>query len=207
MALYLDTETTGLHASGGDAIVEIAIVDERGVALINTLVNPNRTIPWHASNVHGISDSMVRGMPDLNDLLPQIRKVISGQQLVIYNAPFDVSFFPNRLREASSIECAMRNFASALGGKSRKLDVAAAHVGHVWTGEAHRALADTLACKSVWNWLEGKKSKLKGHSSKSTVLQHEIITCRFCLKKLRIPSGKKLEVTCPLCHGSFLYPS
>jgi DNA polymerase III epsilon subunit-like protein len=96
MALYLDTETTGLHASGGDAIVEIAIVDERGVALINTLVNPNRTIPWHASNVHGLSDSMVRGMPDLNDLLPQIRKVISGQQLVIYNAPFDVSFFPNR---------------------------------------------------------------------------------------------------------------
>lgn len=206
MALYLDTETTGLHASGGDAIVEIAIVDERGVALINTLVNPNRTIPWHASNVHGISDSMVSGMPDLNDLMPQIRKVISGQQLVIYNAPFDVSFFPNRLREASSVECAMRNFASAIGGKSRKLDFAAAYVGHIWTGEAHRALADTLACKSVWNWLDAKK-KLTGNSSKSGTIKNEIITCRFCSKKLRIPSGKKLEVTCPLCQGNFLYPS
>jgi len=153
MALYLDTETTGLHASGGDTIVEIAIVDERGVALINTLVNPRRSIPWYASNVHGISDSMVKGMPTLDDLYPQIRKVISGQQLVIYNAPFDTSFFPTRLSEAKSVDCAMRGFASAMGGRSRKLDVAAAHVGHVWTGDAHRALADTLACRSVWRWL------------------------------------------------------
>ena len=158
MALYLDTETTGLHAGGGDTVVEIAIVDEKGKALINTLVNPERSIPWYASKVHGINDSMVSGMPTLNDLLPDIRKLISGQQLVIYNAPFDISFFPNRLKEASSIACAMRGFANKVSGRARKLDVAAAHVGHVWTGEAHRALADTLACRSVWQWLEKKKS-------------------------------------------------
>ena len=156
MALYLDTETTGLNAGGGDTIVEIAIVDERGKALINTLVNPEINIPWYASKVHGIRDSMVRDMPTLEDLLPQINRVISGQQLVIYNAPFDISFFPNRLRDASSIECAMRAFSNAVGGRSRKLDVAAAHVGHVWTGEAHRALADTMACRSVWRWLHNK---------------------------------------------------
>jgi DNA polymerase III epsilon subunit-like protein len=156
MALYLDTETTGLHAGGADTIVEIAIVDEKGNALINTLVNPRRTIPWFASNVHGISDSMVKGMPTLDDLLPLISKLIKGHQLVIYNAPFDISFFPTRLREAKSVECAMRRFANTIGGRARKLDFAAAHVGHIWTGEAHRALADTLACRSVWQWLENK---------------------------------------------------
>jgi DNA polymerase III epsilon subunit-like protein len=158
MALYLDTETTGLHAGGGDTIVEIAIVDEKGIALINTLVNPKRSIPWYASKVHGIKDYMVTGKPTLEDLLPNIRKVISGQQLVIYNASFDISFFPNRLRDAASIDCAMRGFANKVSGGVRKLDVAAAHVGHVWTGEAHRALADTLACRSVWRWLEKKKN-------------------------------------------------
>jgi len=157
MALYLDTETTGLHASGGDTIVEIAIVDEKGKALINTLVNPRRSIPWYASKVHGIKDHMVSGKPTLEELLPKIRQVISGQQLVIYNAPFDISFFPSKLREAKSVECAMRGFADVLGGRARKLDVAAAHVGHIWTGEAHRALADTLACRSVWRWIENKK--------------------------------------------------
>jgi uncharacterized protein YprB with RNaseH-like and TPR domain len=34
--IFFDTETTGLHAVGGDTIVEIAIVDERGKVLINT---------------------------------------------------------------------------------------------------------------------------------------------------------------------------
>ena len=67
MALYLDTETTGLSPSGGDTIVEIAIVNERGAILINTLVNPKRNIPWYASKVQGISDSMVRSMPTLED--------------------------------------------------------------------------------------------------------------------------------------------
>ena len=88
--------------------------------------------------------------------MPQIGKVISGQKLVIYNAPFDISFFPNRLKEAKSIECAMRGFAKILGERPSKLAVAAAHVGHVWTGESHRALADTLACRSVWRWVEKK---------------------------------------------------
>ena len=101
---------------------------------------------------------MLSGMPTLDDLLPHIRKLISGQQLVIYNAPFDISFSPNRLKEASSIDCAMRGFTNKVSGRARKLDIAAAHVGHVWTGEAHRALADTLACRSVWRWLEKKKN-------------------------------------------------
>ena len=158
MALYVDTETTGLNASSGDTIVEIAIVDENGKVLLNTLVNPKRNIPWYASKVHGISSAMVKGMPTLEDLLPNILEVISGQKLVIYNAPFDVSFFPNKLQEAASIECAMRRFANLVGVRSQKLGVAAAHVGHIWTGEAHRALADTLACRSVWKWVEKQKS-------------------------------------------------
>ena len=154
MALYLDTETTGLSPARGDAIVELAIVDEQGKALINTLVNPCREIPWYASKVHGITDSMVIAAPTLDQLMPKIRKLIKKQEIVIYNATFDAPFFPGELGEAASIQCAMRRFTQHTGGRTwRKLDFAAECAGHVWTGCAHRALADAQACRSVWRWL------------------------------------------------------
>lgn len=160
MTVYLDTETTGFSSVAGDTVVEIAIVDEFGRAIIDTLVNPRRSIPWQARNIHGISDDMVRGKPTLDQLLPRIRDIVAGEQVVIYNAAFDAPFFPDRLRHARMVSCAMTRFADALGGPWRKLDVAARHVGHRWTGDAHRALADALACRSVWLWLEERgKSK------------------------------------------------
>jgi len=54
MPLFLDTETTGLSPASGDAVVEIAIVDSGGRAVLNTLVDPGRNIPWQATNVHGM---------------------------------------------------------------------------------------------------------------------------------------------------------
>lgn len=156
MALYLDTETTGLSPSAGDTIVEVAIVDDLGRVVIDTLVNPRRPIPRQATNVHGISDDMVLGKPTLGELLPRIREVIAGEQVVIYNAQFDTPFFPGQLRQARMVSCAMTRFAEELGGSWRKLEVAARHVRHRWTGDAHRALADALACRAVWLWLENR---------------------------------------------------
>lgn len=156
MAIYLDTETTGFSPNAGATIVEVAIVDERGQVLIDTLVNPQKPIPWQAQNVHGISDDMVRGMPTLKALMPRIIEIVSGEEVVIYNATFDAPFFPGQLGQARAVSCAMRRFSDHLGGPWRKLDVACQHVGHRWSGVAHRALADALACRSVWHWLNKK---------------------------------------------------
>lgn len=154
MPLYLDTETTGINASGGDAIVEIAIVDERGRPLIDTLVNPGRPIPWYASKVHGITDSMVARAPTLDELMPLIYETTLKKEVVIYNSTFDTAFFPGGLGQAKKVHCAMRKFKS-LTGASRwsKLDVAAECAGYEWKGHAHRALADALACRAVWRWM------------------------------------------------------
>lgn len=154
MALYLDTETTGFSAYSGDVIVEVAIVDDTGRTIMDTLVNPRRPIPWQATNVHGITDAMVRGKPSIEQLLPRIHEIIANEHVVVYNAAFDTQFFPDRLRQARMVSCAMTRFAQEQGGPWRKLEVAARHVGHCWTGDAHRALADALACRSVWLWLE-----------------------------------------------------
>lgn len=156
--LFLDTETTGLDAAN-HRIVEIAIVDEDGRTLVNTLVNPGRMIPEDARRIHGISDQMVRSAPTLATLWPTIHSIISGSHVVIYNAAYDRAFLPNRLGAAARVSCAMLLFAQAYrsgGGTWQKLDVAARHCGHAWQGVAHRALADAQACRSVWRWLAAR---------------------------------------------------
>jgi DNA polymerase III epsilon subunit-like protein len=200
MAIYLDTETTGLSPRQGATIVELAIVDERGNTLINTLVNPKSPIPWQASKIHGITDDMVSGMPSLNDLMPEIRSIIRDEQVVIYNSTFDAPFFPGSLSEAERIDCAMRQFSQIIGSRSwRKLDYAASHVGHTWTGVAHRALADALACRSVWKWIQKKGANTLNHEHQPPVTKQ----CTSCAKPLRMPAGKLLDVTCPNCSHKF----
>ena len=158
--VYLDTETTGISASS-NTIVEIAIVDDEGAVLLNSLINPLRPIPRDATKIHGITDSMVVEAPTLKDLWPEIKDIVSGTHTVIYNADFDTKFFPQNLNCAGKISCAMLKFAKVYGEKDpygrgfkwQKLDLAARHVKYRWEGNAHRALSDTLACRAVWKWM------------------------------------------------------
>jgi DNA polymerase III epsilon subunit-like protein len=153
--LYLDTETTGLSPDRGARLVEIAIVDGKGRTVFDSLINPGTRIPPEAANIHGISDAMVRSKPRFEEILPQLLKLVSGREVVIYNAAFDIQFFPNKLSNAQRIHCAMKSFSQAVGQRRWvRLSDAAERVGHVWEGAAHRALADAQACRSVWEWLE-----------------------------------------------------
>lgn len=163
--VYLDTETTGLAAKSGDELLEIALVDDPGLVLLDSLVQPIRRTEWpEAQSIHGITPTDVAGAPDLDSLLPRLLEIIeSADTLVIYNADFDLSFLPDsiRYRAASKAVCAMQAFALHMGtwNESRqayrwhKLGVAATVAGHRWDGKAHRALADAMAARSVWLWL------------------------------------------------------
>lgn len=161
--LYLDTETTGLFGDVG--IVEIAIVDDAGRAVVNTLVNPRMPIPPDASRIHGIRDEDVVAMPTIDDLMPSVNAAIRGRPLVIYNAAYDQPLFRCRLAEAAEVLCAMRRFKQlpiAIGRGNGTLQRAAEWAGHVWTGAAHRALADALAARTVWQRLEVEGVSLAG---------------------------------------------
>lgn len=83
---------------------------------------------------------------------------------MIYNAQFDLGFLPARVRRklaAQKAVCAMEAYALWVGdwndyhGNYRwfRLTAAATVAGHTWSGQAHRALADTLAARSVWQCL------------------------------------------------------
>jgi DNA polymerase-3 subunit epsilon len=165
--LFLDTETTGLDPATGAELVEVALVDDDGAILLHTLVNPGHPIPAALTEIHGITDAMVATAPTANDVRQKVLQLVAGHHLVIYNAPFDAAFFPGINGQANAIQCCLRRFADEWpdrtwsdergGWKRQKLATAAAHVGHDWEGAgAHRALADALACRSVWHWLKVK---------------------------------------------------
>ncbi|MFV2090824.1 MAG: DNA polymerase III subunit epsilon [Pseudomonadales bacterium] len=94
--IVLDTETTGLETAEGHRIIEIG-----GVELINRrftgrqlhkYVNPNREIDDGAFEVHGISAEFLADKPTFAELADEILEFLSGAELIIHNAPFDVSF-------------------------------------------------------------------------------------------------------------------
>jgi DNA polymerase-3 subunit epsilon len=90
---FLDLETTGINVSL-DKIVEIAIIKimpDGTKQIKRKLVNPEMPIPAAASEVHGISDEMVKDAPTFKQIANEIKQFIEGADLAGYNSNrFDI---------------------------------------------------------------------------------------------------------------------
>jgi DNA polymerase III epsilon subunit-like protein len=86
--VYLDTETTGLDPK--DEIVEISIVDDDGAVLLDKFVRPSMPIPHEATRIHGITNEDVKSAMPWPILWREVRPLLSGRLIVMYNAEFDV---------------------------------------------------------------------------------------------------------------------
>lgn len=90
-ALILDTETTDLHGY----IVEIAVIRMDGTTVFESLVNPLGRI--RASHIHGITDRMVWDAPTFADIEPQLRTLLHGKTVVVYNASYDAGVLESEI--------------------------------------------------------------------------------------------------------------
>jgi DNA polymerase III subunit epsilon len=94
--IILDTETTGLDPANGHRVIEVA-----GVELFNRrltgrhfhrYINPERESEEAALQVHGLTSEFLRDKPKFKEIAGELLDYISGAELVIHNAPFDVAF-------------------------------------------------------------------------------------------------------------------
>lgn len=176
--VLIDTETTGFGPAA--QLVEVAALhvrDGASVRAFQTLVRPSISIPWHASQVHGISNAMVRGAPAEADVVRALRDFIGALPLVAHNASFDVKVLRGAFQRAdvaapgSVVWCSLklsRRFVSeapshALGALARHLSLKAI--------PSHRAMADVLTTRALLEViLERATARQLGATGPSAVL-------------------------------------
>ena len=99
--VVLDTETTGLEPEKGHRVVELGaveIVDRRLTGeRLQFYVDPEREIDDAAYDVHGLDVAFLRGKPKFGDVVAQLLDFVRDAEVIMHNAPFDVSFIDYEL--------------------------------------------------------------------------------------------------------------
>ena len=154
----VDVETTGGRAWNGHRVVEIAIVEVRGGAIVDeyqTLVNPGQGIPSMITSLTGISNDMTSVAPYFEHIAGHVAGRLEGRAFVAHNATFDWSFVSAELVRANvdvpnvprlCTVRMVRRLVPAL--RHRNLDVVTRHFG-VDIHARHRAHGDALATARV----------------------------------------------------------
>jgi DNA polymerase-3 subunit epsilon len=94
--IVLDTETTGLNPRSGDRIIEIGCVELINRRLtgnnFHVYINPERDSEEGALAVHGLTTDFLSDKPKFAEIVDELRDYVSGAEIIIHNAPFDVGF-------------------------------------------------------------------------------------------------------------------
>jgi DNA polymerase-3 subunit epsilon len=84
----LDLETTGVNLSS-DRIVELAILKimpDGSIVRKRRLINPQMKIPVQSSEIHGITDEMVKDAPTFKEISNETRQFLEQCDLAGYNS-------------------------------------------------------------------------------------------------------------------------
>lgn len=94
--IILDTETTGLSAAHGHRLIEIGCLEMINRRMTKNYfhyyLNPQRKIDAGATKVHGLTESFLADKPVFSDIAENLFHFLQGSELIIHNAPFDLSF-------------------------------------------------------------------------------------------------------------------
>lgn len=100
--IFFDTETTGLEADKGDRIIEVAGVEMLNRQLtgrhLHLYINPERASHEDALRVHGLTEEFLADKPKFAEIVDELLEFLSGAELVIHNAPFDIGFINAELK-------------------------------------------------------------------------------------------------------------
>ena len=157
----LDIETTGLSPLRGHRIIEIgAIAIEGGYPAEKfcSLIRIDRKIPLQTQRIHGITNEMLEGQPEADEVLPRFYDFLRDSIIVAHNARFDMEFLRH---EFNHISLRLKNKSVCTLKMSRKLypklpnhrlDTLYRYLfGEITTDiRRHRALDDAKMAARIW---------------------------------------------------------
>lgn len=124
--VILDFETTGFK---GSEIIQIGAIGPDGSVLMDQLVKPQGRIPARATEVHGITNTMVAGAPDLPTVWEALGVALYGRHVVAYNVGFEQGMIAGEIArhrlpalKAGRWSCAMLNYARYKGDWNSKFN-------------------------------------------------------------------------------------
>lgn len=133
--IFLDTETTGLSPESGDRVIEIGCVEMVNRRLsgrnLHFYLNPERPNSEDAVKVHGLTDEFLADKPLFAAVADELIEYVSGAEIIIHNAAFDVGFLNEELRRlgrpkftefVASVSDSLTMAREMFPGKSNSLD-------------------------------------------------------------------------------------
>ena len=173
--IFLDTETTGLSAEGGDRVIELGCVELVNRKLtgnnLHFYFNPGRDSHEDALKVHGISNEFLRDKPKFASVVQEILSYVEGAEIIIHNAAFDIGFLNKELELAGQkpfttyVEGVVDTLVMAkqmYPGKRNSLDALCERLGVDNSGRTlHGALLDAELLADVYiNLTRGQEALL-----------------------------------------------
>lgn len=118
--IAFDTETTGLHWSGDDRIIEVGAVElVNHVATGRTFherINPRRKVSEKTIEITGITDDMLVDKPFFEDpkIVDALLEFIGDSPVVAHNAAFDRGFLNAELARCGKPEIPLEQWVDTL---------------------------------------------------------------------------------------------
>ncbi len=165
-----DLETTGL-SSTNDTIIEIgAVVMQNGKELdrFQTFVDPKRRLSKEIVELTGITDEMLLGAPDIEEVLPKFLDFVAGRVVVAHNADFDTGFIrkacdrqglPYELTSLDTLVLAQNMLPQM---NRHKLDMVANALS-LPEFNHHRAADDAVTCGLIFDRFSHKLEEMDIH--------------------------------------------
>lgn len=141
--VVLDTETTGLEVRQGHRVIEIGAVEIIGRhptgRHYHQYINPERAVDAGALAVHGLTDDFLADKPLFAEIAEELLLFISGAELIIHNAPFDLEFLnqelslltgePRRIEQLCTITDTLKLARNRHPGQKNSLDALCSRYG------------------------------------------------------------------------------
>lgn len=197
--IVLDTETTGLDPKTGHRVIEVGCVELRERRLtgnnLHLYLQPDRDIDYQAMEVHGISNEFLADKPRFAEVAAELKAYLTGAELLIHNAPFDVGFLESEfsiigdefpLTSICKVTDTLAMARKMYPGQRNSLDALCKRLG-INNGHRtlHGALLDSEILADVYLTMTGGQTAL--------VLDSE-----------KVSSDKSSEVSIPLQTGNLI---